>query len=160
MGRSLLLGLALAAIWLLLSGYFDDVKLLSFGAASVVLCVFLANRGRVVDAEGVPAGMIPRILFYWLWLLVEIAKANIQVGREAIAIKPALSPKIFRVRMTQRTNAGRATFANSITLTPGTVSIALEDDFIVVHSLTEEMADEAAHADVGARVAATEGPAP
>lgn len=157
MGRSLLLGLALAAIWLLLSGYFEDVKLLSFGAASVALCVYLANRGRLVDREGVPASMLPRILFYWIWLAGEMAKANIEVAREAIAIRPRLSPKIFRVRMIQKTNAGRATFANSITLTPGTVSIALEGDFIVVHSLTEAFADEAAHADIGVRVAATEG---
>ncbi|MGE0409515.1 MAG: Na+/H+ antiporter subunit E [Amphiplicatus sp.] len=156
MGRFLLLGLALAALWLLLSGYFDVPLLLFFGAASVVLCVFLAARARFVDEEGTPAALIPGAISYWIWLAGEIGKANIAVAREALALEPRLSPKIIRVPMAQRTNAGRATFANSITLTPGTVSLDLDETTIVVHALTEALADEAAIAAMGARVARIE----
>lgn len=156
MGRYIFLGLTLAGIWLLLSGYFDNPLLLGFGFVSVVLCVYLAHRAGVLDEEGVPAGLLPQVIGYLWWLAGEIGKANIAVAREALALQPKLSPKVFRVRMTQQTNAGRAIFANSITLTPGTVSICLEGDYIVVHSLTEAMADEAAHADVGERVARLE----
>jgi multicomponent Na+:H+ antiporter subunit E len=157
MGRFFTLGLALAAIWLLLSGYFHDVKLLTFGALSVVLCVFLAARVGFIDPEGVPVAMITRIVGYWIWLGVEIGKANIAVAHAVLAIHPRLSPKIVRVPMTQKTNAGRATFANSITLTPGTVSIDMGDGEIVVHALTEGLADVAAMADMGERVTRTEG---
>lgn len=158
MGRLFILGLTLAAIWLLLSGYFDKPLLLGLGAASVAASLFLARRAGVVDEEGAPFGLFPRILGYWLWLGGEIGKANLAVARYALALEPKLSPRLIRVPMTQRTNAGRATFANSITLTPGTVSVDLEPDRILVHALAEEFADEAGIAAMGARVARAEGP--
>lgn len=157
MARYAISGLALAGLWLLLSGYFHDPLLLSFGAASVVLCIFLSHRARVLDEEGAPVAMLPRVFGYWLWLLVEIAKANIAVARQALAVTPRLSPRIVRVPTTQKTNAGRTVFANSITLTPGTVSIDVGEGEIVVHALTDELADIAALADMGARVTRAEG---
>lgn len=154
--RTIILVAALTGLWLLLSGYFDKPLLLGFGAASVALCVFLAFRARVLDGEGVPSGIMPRVFGYWWWLFAEIGKANIIVAREALAIEPKLSPKLMKVKSPTRTNAGLATFANSITLTPGTVSVDLEPDYILVHALTESLADEAAINDMGRRVAALE----
>ena len=156
MVRTIVLTLALAGLWLLLSGYFDKPLLLGFGAASVALCVWLAHRAGVLDFEGVPTGLMPRVFFYWWWLFVEIGKANFIVAREAIAIEPKLSPKLLRVVSPTKTNAGLATFANSITLTPGTVTVDLEPGYMVVHALTEALADEAAITDMGRRVAALE----
>jgi len=156
MVRTVVLALALAGLWLLLSGYFDKPLLLGFGAASVILCVYLARRAGVLDFEGVPTGLMPRVFFYWWWLVVEIGKANLVVARQAIAIEPKLSPKLMKITSPTRTNAGLATFANSITLTPGTVTVDLEPTYMVVHALTEDLADEAAIADMGRRVAALE----
>lgn len=156
MVRTLVLGAALAGLWLLLSGYFDKPLLLIFGALSVILCVFLAMRAGVLDFEGVPTGLMPRVFGYWWWLFVEIGKANLVVARQAIAIEPKLSPKLLKIVSPTKTNAGLATFANSITLTPGTVTVDLEPGYMVVHALTEALADEAAIADMGRRVAALE----
>lgn len=156
MGRILILITALAALWLLLSGYFDKALLLGFGVISVALSTWLAIRAGVLDEEGVPGGLMPRVFGYWLWLAVEIGKANFIVARQALALEPNFSPKMFRVPIPPKSNAGIATFANSITLTPGTVSIDLEHDHILVHALTEELADEAGIAAMGARVARLE----
>ncbi len=156
MGRAIILAVALAGLWLLLSGYFDNPLLLGFGAGSVALCVYLAIRARVLDDEGVADALLPRVFFYWWWLFIEIGKANFIVAREALAIEPKLSPKLIQIRSPTTTNAGLATFANSITLTPGTVTIDLEPDYMVVHALTEALADEAAINDMGRRVAALE----
>lgn len=156
MGRILILGLALAAIWLLLSGYFDIPLLLTLGAASVLLCVYLAHRAGALDSEGVPGVLMPRVFGYWVWLGGEIAKANWIVMRHALAVEPKLSPRLIWVPMIQKSNAGRATFANSITLTPGTISIDVEEDKILVHALTEALADEAAIVAMGERVARLE----
>jgi len=156
MGRIIILTVALAGLWLLLSGYFDKVLLLSFGVISVALAVWLALRADVLDEEGVPNGLMPGIFLYWVWLAKEIGKANLIVTREALAVEPKLSPKMFKVPVQPSSNAGMATFANSITLTPGTVSVDLHRDHILVHALTEELADEAGIADMGARVAKVE----
>jgi multicomponent Na+:H+ antiporter subunit E len=121
------------------------------------MCILLGRRAGVLDEEGSPIGLVPRIVGYWYWLAVEIGKANIAVARQVLAVTPKLSPKIVRVPMPPRTNAGRATFANSITLTPGTVSIDVSENEIVVHALTEELADIAAMTVMGERVARVEG---
>jgi len=153
MGRIVILVIALGALWLLLSGYFDKGLLLFFGIVSVALSVWLAQRADVIDDEGVPSGLMPRIFGYWFWLAKEIGKSNIIVARQALALEPRLSPTLMRVSVKPYTNAGIATFANSITLTPGTVSVNLETDHILVHALTEDLADEAGIADMGTRVA-------
>lgn len=157
MARYAISGLALAALWLLLSGYFDNPLLLGFGLASVILCMLLGGRAAVIDEEGAPIAMVPQIVGYWYWLAIEIGKANIAVARQVLAVNPDLSPKIVRVPMPPKTNAGRATFANSITLTPGTVSIDVTENEIVVHALTEELADIAAMTLMGEMVAKVEG---
>jgi len=156
MGRALILLIALAALWLALSGYFDKPLLLGFGVASVLFSLWMASRAKVIDEEGVPGGIMPGVFGYWIWLALEIGKANIAVARQVLAIEPALSPKLFRVPIAPKTNAGVATFANSITLTPGTVSVDLEPDHILVHALTEDLADLDAIADMGRRVARIE----
>ena len=156
MTRTLILTAALAGLWLLLSGYFDKPLLLVFGVLSVALTVYLARRAGVLDHEGVPDGLMPRVFGYWWWLALEIGKANIAVARIALAIKPEYSPKMIRIKTPTRTNEGLATFCNSVTLTPGTVTVDLEPDHFLVHALTEEFADEAAILDMGARVAKLE----
>lgn len=157
MARYAISGFALAALWLLLSGYFDNPLLLGFGLASVILCLALGRRAGVIDAEGSPIAMTTRILGYWCWLAIEIGKANIVVARQVLAVNPTLSPKIVRAPMPPKTNAGRATFANSITLTPGTVSIDVFENEIVVHALTEDLGDIAAMTAMGEKVAQVEG---
>lgn len=157
MGRAIVLAVALTALWLLLSGYFDKPLLLAFGAFSVFVCVSIAVRAGVLDFEGVPTGLMPGIFLYWWWLFIEIGKANFIVAKEALAVEPKLSPKLLKIHSPTKTNAGLATFANSITLTPGTVAVDLEPDYILVHALTEGLADEAAIYDMGRRVAALEG---
>ncbi|MEO1136100.1 MAG: Na+/H+ antiporter subunit E [Pseudomonadota bacterium] len=156
MGRFFILLLALSALWLLLSGYFDVPLLLAFGVASVAFSAWLAHRAKVLDNDSVPTGLMPRILGYWGWLAGEIGKANIAVIRQALAVEPNLSPKLFVVPNPPKSDVGKATFANSITLTPGTVSVDLRENEILVHGLTEELCDVAAITEMGERVARAE----
>lgn len=157
MGRIIILTATLAAIWLLLSGYFDKPLLLGFGVGSVLFSVWIAHRAGVIDRDGVPISLFPGIFGYWWWLFGEIGKANILVMRQALAVEPKLAPKMFTVANAPRTGLGKATFANSITLTPGTVSILLSENEILVHGLTEDVSDIEGIEAMGARVAAIEG---
>lgn len=156
MGRFIILVLALAGLWLLLSGYFDKALLLGLGAASILVTAWLAARARVMDGDSVPTGLMPGIFLYWIWLAGEIGKANIAVIRQALAVEPKLSPKMFTVPLPPKTSVGQATFANSITLTPGTVSVDLRENEILVHGLTEALCDVPAITDMGERVARCE----
>jgi len=152
MGRFIILVVVLAVLWLLLSGYFYKPLLLSFGAVSVLFAAWMAHRAQVLDEQGVPGGIFPGIIGYMFWLTFEIGKSNLIVARQALAVEPKLSPKLFTVPNPPRSVVGKVIFANSITLTPGTVSVDLREDEILVHGLTEDLSDEAGIADMGARV--------
>ena len=156
MGRFIILIVALSALWLLLSGYFDKPLLLVLGAVSVLFSAWLAMRAKILDNDSVPMGLMPGIIGYWIWLAGEIGKANLVVMRHALSVEPKLSPKLFLVPNPPKSDVGKATFANSITLTPGTVSVDLREDEILVHGLTEAIADVAAITDMGERVARCE----
>ncbi|MEM6914258.1 MAG: Na+/H+ antiporter subunit E, partial [Pseudomonadota bacterium] len=140
-GRRFGLAVALSILWLLLSGYWNSATLVGFGAFSVALAVWLADKAEIVDNEGVPSSIFPRILSYTAWLLLEIGKANVQVAREVLRKEIKLSPKLIRVPADQPSDLTRTIFGNSITLTPGTVTVDVREDSMLVHALTEDLAD-------------------
>ena len=156
--RVLALTAALAALWLGLSGYLDDPTLLGFGALSVIVTVWLTWHVGILDREGVPTRVFPGIIGYMVWLTVEIGKANVLVAREVLRPSLRLSPKMIRVPAYQTTDLGKTIFGNSVTLTPGTVTVDVDRDTLVIHALTADLADEAAIADMGERVCGLDGP--
>ncbi|MGD8430744.1 MAG: Na+/H+ antiporter subunit E, partial [Ectothiorhodospiraceae bacterium] len=121
-GRTVSLIITLAVLWLLLSGHFEPL-LLFFGLVSVLLVTWLAARMALADYEGHPVHLFWRAAVYWVWLLKEIVVANIDVVRCVLSPRLPISPTVFDVRSTQKTDLGRVMFANSITLTPGTVTL-------------------------------------
>jgi multicomponent Na+:H+ antiporter subunit E len=140
--RAVSLGLFLAAIWLLLSGHFTAL-LLAFGAGSVVAIVLIARRMDVVDHEGHPMHLTWRAPLYWLWLGWQIVLSNIAVAR--LILKPTIDvdPRMIEIDAPQADDLGRVTYANAITLTPGTVSVMMKPgNRIVVHALTGAFAED------------------
>ena len=148
----------LAAIWLAWSGYFDQPFLLLLGLLSVASAVALAMRMRIVDEEGTPIGFRLRPLFYALWLVKEIVKANLEVTRTILDPSLPIHPQLVCVKANQKTELGRVILANSITLTPGTVSVSLQHDQIWVHALSPEGAEEDSSGDIDRRVCELEAP--
>ena len=134
--RSISLGEVLYVLWLLLSGHFHDALLLGLGGASSVLVLWIAHRMDVVDHEGHPIHLGPRALNYFPWLFKEIALSNLHVARVVLARDLPIQPRLFTVRASQSDELGRVIYANSITLTPGTISVGLESDRLTVHALT------------------------
>jgi multicomponent Na+:H+ antiporter subunit E len=135
------LGVILSALWLMLSGHYDSVFLYSLGAASVLLVLYIARRMDVIDHEGHPIQFGPRIVIYWFWLLWEIVKANIDVAKIIISPNMKIEPHFIEVDASQDSEVGHVTYANSITLTPGTVTVDVEGGKLSVHALTKEAAD-------------------
>ena len=149
------LAFVLALLWLLLSGHFAEPLLLGLGVASVVAVVLIARRMDVVDREGLPIHLVWRALFYWPWLIKEIVMANIDVAKAIL--RSSVQPGVFDVTATQSSELGRVIYANSITLTPGTVTIALEEDRLTVHGLTRTARDGVESGEMDRRVTKLEG---
>lgn len=150
----------MGVLWLALSGHFHDPLLLGFGLFSAAFCVFLAWRLHILDAETSPYHHIISLLVYLPWLMGEIIKTNIIVVRTVLSPDMILTPRLVRVKHLPRTDLARTIFANSITLTPGTVSIDMDADEIIVHALLKEMVNPADFANMAARSARAAGENP
>ena len=146
----------LATLWLLLSGYFIPL-ILTLGVASIAVVVWLAHRMDVIDNESHPIHMVPKGFLYYPWLALEIIKANLDVALAILKGSHALQPRVFKLKATQLSDVGRVTYANSITLTPGTVSILVDDDEITVHALTRGAKENLESGEMGRRVSMLEG---
>lgn len=148
--------IVLFVFWLLLSGYFT-VFLVTMGALSAVAIVALGRRMEVVDREGHPIDMGWRVFTYWPWLAKEIAKSAWDVARIIVDPRLPISPRLVRVKATQKTAVGVVTYANSITLTPGTISVDVREGEILVHALTRESAAGLLEGEMDRRVTRFEG---
>jgi multicomponent Na+:H+ antiporter subunit E len=126
--------------------------MLTFGAFSVVIVSWFAARMKVFDGESYPFTLIPRLSTYWLWLLKEIVKSSVDTARRALGPRSAVQPVVFDTPATQRTDLGLVIHANSITLTPGTVSLELNQGAIRVHALHADVAKEATQSGMDGRV--------
>ena len=137
MRHTIYLSLALAAFWWLNSGH-DTVLLLSLGLVSIAFVLTIARRMDVVDHEAPPLHLTLKLPGFYAWLIKEIVLANISVVKHIWLGNKTISPTMITIKASQKTDVGKVIYANSITLTPGTVSIALEGDEITVHALLRE----------------------
>ena len=149
------LSLVLYGTWLLWSGHYTPL-LLSFGVLSCVVVVAIARRMRIVDQEGAPVELPLRVLSYLPWLLWEIVKSNVDVARRILTPGLPISPRLIKIKAGQRSDIGRVIYANSITLTPGTVTVGVEGDELTVHALTEEAASSLQTGEMDRRVTRVE----
>lgn len=133
--------------WLALSGHWDVVHV-GLGAAAAALVTVLNGGDRSL------ATMIRRLPWlgaYAGWLLVEIVRSNLQVARLVLDPRLPIDPVVLRVPGPPGGDLAVTTYANSITLTPGTVTLDEEDGMLTVHALTP--VSEASLASMAARVA-------
>ena len=131
---------AAAGLWWVLSGRSDWLTL-SLGLGSAALTVYLARRMLALDREAYPFVINRALVVFWCWLARAIVNANLDVARHVLAVPLQISPTWVRLRTDPKTEVGMATLANSITLTPGTVSLDVDDAAISVHALTRDAAD-------------------
>lgn len=137
MRHTIYLSLFLAAFWLLISDY-NTILILSIGAVSIAFVLYIAHRMDVVDHESQPLHLTINLPGFYAWLIKEIICANILVVKHIWLGNKTISPTLATIKANQKTDIGKVIYANSITLTPGTVSVALEDGRIMVHALVRK----------------------
>ena len=153
MARLVTLFILLSVFWLLLSGLYY-AWLLIVGLLVVVLAVWTAWRMGLVDDEGLPINLSVGALTYWPWLCFEIVKSALVAARIILDPRLPISPTMVRIKSSQKTAAGFTTFANSLTLTPGTISVEATGSTgeILVHALTGDLARELEEGSLDRRV--------
>lgn len=143
------LTISLILFWIALSGYWITL-ILALGAASIAFSVYIAYRMDVCDEEGHPIHVAFRGFGYFPWLIKEIVVSNIAVAKAILSGK--VRPQVLEVQATQKNELGQVVYANSITLTPGTVTIAEENGRFIVHALMDDTADGLKTGDMNDRV--------
>ena len=149
-------------LWLLGSGRFsfEHPLLLVLGLASAALVTALCRRMNLFDEEALPVQLLlPRVPFYLPWLLVEIMRSSVDVLRRGLTPGFDLEPTVLTVEGSQRSDLGLVVYANSITLTPGTVSIDSDTHahLITVHAIAEEDAEALREGDMDRWIRRLEG---
>ena len=137
--KSLILFLILLCLWLLISGYYSFL-LIGLGIISCAFCVYVAKRGKLIDDEGLPLFFMPRLLNYLIWLFKEILNSNLATAK--VIINGKVEPETFTVKASQVTDVAKVTYANSITLTPGTVTTKMHKDVFEVHALNANFGND------------------
>ena len=150
----LLTGISLALFWLLLSGYFSNLLLLCFGAISIGLALYFDRHVRKKYPLNTPSTLVKNIPKFAKWLIFEVVKANIAVVKNIWSPKKnPISPTVAELDMRQQSAVAQTIFANSITLTPGTVSFDVKNGKVMVHAIVEEAIIELQDGEMNQRVA-------
>lgn len=143
--RALTLFVLLAVVWALSSGHIDPDHhgfLIGCGVVSCVATTWLGLRMGAFDRESDPLPILPRSLLYVPWLLWQIVLSNIHVVIRVWRPKDRIRPSVFTIPYDLVTPMGIAVYANSITLTPGTVTIDIRQGEMLIHAVTKETADD------------------
>lgn len=146
----------LTAAWLLWSGIYKP-HLLALGAFSVFLTYWLVRRMGYFDERLYALRFSLRLFRYWFWLGGQIIKSSIDVTRIVLSPSLPVSATVFDLKSESEDDFDVVMLANSITLTPGTLSMDVYDGVIKVHSLTQAGADDLVAGDMNHRVKAIRG---
>ncbi len=146
--------LALIISWLFWSGIYKPL-LLGLGLFSCLLSLWLAHRMDFFR-HLISLRALFRLPAYWWWLLREVIRSSIEVARVVLSPSLPISPTLVVLTTAEASEAGKVILGNSITLSPGTVTIDVDEDELLVHCLTRESALELTKLEAQRRVAGLE----
>ncbi len=151
-----LLGLLLVLLiaWLLWSGLYKPL-LIGLGLCSCLLSLWLAKRTGFFR-HVLPVRSLPRLPALWWWLLGEVVKSSLDVARVVLSPSLPIQPEVVQLTTGEKSAAGKVIIGNAITLSPGTVTIDVHEDRLLVHCLTANSAAGLRSAEVERRIARLE----
>lgn len=142
---------ALFAFWLLLSGMFVPFLLAAGFGCAIAIKLFSRRLNAIAQESDVLVLHWKRLLAYYPWLVKEIIVAAWDVSKRILNPRLPISPALVEIVPSQKTDVGLVIHANSITLTPGTISVEVEYGRFLVHALTEEGARSLADSEMNRR---------
>lgn len=155
MKHSFSLFVLLVLLWLGNSGHYSPL-ILGLGLGSCVLVIWLSRLMKVVDHESQPLHLGRSLPGYLIWLVGKVVRSNADVVCHIWRGNRSISPCVARLPLDQSSDMGRVIYANSITLTPGTVAMDMDDGSVLVHALTEAGIVELREGEMNRRVVGLE----
>ena len=151
------LAITLSFLWVLLSGIFTPLHL-SLGLISIVIALYISVRMDVLMHKKQPLYFrFLRVLQYFVWLIGQILLSNLDVVRRIFSPTLDIKPILKAIPSSQETELGRVIYANSITLTPGTVAINIaKNGDVLVHALHADVLSDLEKGTMGKRVSLLE----
>lgn len=131
-------------LWLIFNGRITFEIIIAGALISFMLDVFIRkvlHLNLTVKKLLTAVKILPHIVMYIIVLLFEIIRANFSIIRMVLAPNINVEPCLVKFRTPLKTEAARVALANSITLTPGTITVSLEGDNLLVHALNKDMAE-------------------
>jgi len=155
--RYLTLGTVLIVFWLLLSGHYTPLFFF-FAAASIGLVVIISVRMDRVDHEIDPMSINPALFSYWFYLARETVRSNIDMVKRVWGREVSIAPGVAKIKPSQRSRMGMVMYANSITLTPGTVTLDIDEETeeFEVHSIDVALLKELEDGEMDRRISRLE----
>lgn len=132
MKKVISLSLVMFVIWLLLAGV--HVQEMIVGAAvSIILSIIISNY---IQLSLNLKSLVKLLMFVFMYIpimVVELIKANVDVAKRVLNPKLPINPGIVKVPTKVKGDLGKLTLANSITLTPGTISLDADEENVYIH---------------------------
>lgn len=139
----------LMLFWLMLSGNLDtDVLIVGAVASLIIALLYRDGLSFFTEFRFTPQAIVAGFRYYG-YFLQELFKSNLKMA--AIVLSPSLpiTPGIVKVRTRLKSRMGRLMLANSITLTPGTLTVEMAGEWLYIHCVTVGATDiEAATAEI------------
>ncbi len=141
----------LSVFWILLSGYIQPL-LLTFGVISIFIVLIVLKRMDDVDKEPKRISFRKQNIRYLLWLMGQIVSSSVHVTKLIWSSPDKLSPALAKVSVKNVPAKKQVMYANSITLTPGTLSVDLQDGEVTVHALQKSSIEELEQGDMEEKI--------
>ncbi|MFQ3610536.1 MAG: Na+/H+ antiporter subunit E [Fimbriimonadales bacterium] len=142
----------LFGFWFALSGKLDALML---GTGLVVVLLVSWVSAPLVSGTATTARLgrgTLKVLAYFPWLIKEIIVSGVDVMRRVLHPKMPIDPKIVEMEVDLETDVAKVLLANSITLTPGTVTVEVEGNKLIIHALTDKALESLLSGEMQARV--------
>ncbi len=140
----------LIAIWAGLAGVHSETHLIVFMIAAPLLTFLFAIWLKLLPAKN--AFRTIRAVMYFLWLVKEVVMSSIAVVKIAFRRNLRIQPLLEPVKSIQTNDVGIVSYANSITLTPGTVTLSVEGNVLLVHALDQSFMDDLREGEMDAKI--------
>ncbi len=120
-------------LWLLLTASFAKDELISGVIIALVISLISAPKMKILNGLRIHIGFLFALLKYLLYFFYALLKANLDLAKRVLSKDMKIHPRMVEIQTTMQSDLGKLFLANSITLTPGTLTVDVYDNRMLVH---------------------------